>query len=101
MFALSPLLQSTTRLESGHIFVGTKLQLCEEIFSTLILACLSSVERLTQDLQKLKQDITDWLHKGELFPSWWAHDVLGHQGRDETYRWAHTGGVDFTWTRYL
>ena len=30
----------------------------------------------------------DWQHKGELFIARWAHDTLGHQGRDATYRWA-------------
>jgi len=38
----------------------------------------------------------DWQHKGELFIARWAHDTLGHQGRDATYRWARDRGVDFT-----
>ncbi|KAK4810487.1 hypothetical protein QYF61_004267 [Mycteria americana] len=36
----------------------------------------------------------EWQHKGELFIAWWAHDTLGHQGRDATYRWARDRGVD-------
>ncbi|KAK4807077.1 hypothetical protein QYF61_018418 [Mycteria americana] len=38
----------------------------------------------------------DWQHKGELFIARWAHDTLGHQGRDATYRWARDRGVDLT-----
>jgi len=38
----------------------------------------------------------DWRHKGALFIAWWAHDTLGHQGRDATYRWARDRGVDLT-----
>ncbi|KAK4829996.1 LOW QUALITY PROTEIN: hypothetical protein QYF61_008166 [Mycteria americana] len=34
-----------------------------------------------------------WQHKRELFIARWAHDTLGHQGRDATYRWAR---VDLT-----
>ena len=30
----------------------------------------------------------DWQQKGELFIDPWVHDTSGHQGRDETYRWA-------------
>ena len=30
----------------------------------------------------------DWQQKGEWFIDPWVHDTLGHQGRDETYRWA-------------
>lgn len=88
--------QPTTSVESGQMFVGTKLQLCEEITFTVIGACLSSVERLTKDLQKWKEEIKDWLHKGELFLPQCAHDISGHQGRDETYWWTHAWGVDLT-----
>lgn len=28
----------------------------------------------------------NWQHKGELFLARWAHDTLGHQGRDATYK---------------
>jgi len=38
----------------------------------------------------------DWQHKGELFIARWARDILGHQGRDATYRWARDRGVDLT-----
>uniref|UniRef100_A0A8B9FPQ9 ribonuclease H n=1 Tax=Amazona collaria TaxID=241587 RepID=A0A8B9FPQ9_9PSIT len=36
----------------------------------------------------------DWQHKGELFLARWAHDTLGHQGREAAYRWTHDRGVD-------
>ena len=38
----------------------------------------------------------DRQHKGELFIARWAHDTLGHQGRDATYQWAPDRGVDLT-----
>ncbi|GAB0205118.1 hypothetical protein GRJ2_002977400 [Grus japonensis] len=38
----------------------------------------------------------DWQRKGELFIARWAHDTSGHQGRDETYRWACDRGVDLS-----
>ena len=38
----------------------------------------------------------DWQNKGELFLDRWAHETLGHQGRDATYKWARDRGVDLT-----
>jgi len=42
--------------------------------------------------QAAKTDVAqvdlDWQHKGELFIARWAHDTLGHQGRDSIYKWA-------------
>ena len=38
----------------------------------------------------------DWQNKGELFLAQWAHEALGHQGRDATYKWARERGVDLT-----
>lgn len=38
----------------------------------------------------------DWQHKGELLLAWWAHDTLGHRGRDATYSWVHDQGADLT-----
>ena len=38
----------------------------------------------------------DWQHKSELFLARWAHDTLGHQWRDATYKRARDRGVDLT-----
>ena len=39
----------------------------------------------------------DWQNKSELFLAWWAHETLGHQGRDATCKWARDRGVDLLW----
>lgn len=38
----------------------------------------------------------DWQNKGESLLVWWAHETLGHQGRDATCKWARDQGVDLT-----
>lgn len=37
-----------------------------------------------------------WQHKCELFLAQWAHEILGHHGRDATYKWARDQGVDIS-----
>ena len=39
---------------------------------------------------------SDWQNKSELFLARWAHETLGHQGRDAKYKWAKDRGVDLT-----
>lgn len=37
-----------------------------------------------------------WQDEGELLMPHWAHDASGHRGRDATYEWTHSRGVDLT-----
>ena len=45
---------------------------------------------------KVVQTDLDWQHKSELYLAWCAHETLGHQGRDATYKSARDQGVDLT-----
>ena len=45
---------------------------------------------------KVAQTDLDWHYKSELLLARWAHETLGHQGRNATCKWARDQGVDLT-----